>query len=829
MQKYQTRALKSLIPKIYVLVILSFILSGCNPTKQLESGEVYLKANQIKISDNIIAQDELLPYLKQRANQKAVWVIKLKMQQYLMFNDSVLAVKNDKKRIKTQRKNTKRIEAGKDTLEFKPVLTYRIKESGEAPVVFDETLAMETAEQFEKAIFNKGYFYNEVTPSFKYNSDSSKVKVIYHTVEGSQFKLNKIALEINDPKLVAAVKEANKYSLLHSGDPFNTEKIEKERLRFTTELRSQGYYNFSKENLSYEIDSTLSGDLVNIKIIISNPTEYVASEDTIKSLSHIQYHIGEIMLNTSFNPQFNDDPTDSIHFENITFINLSRLRYNPYSFKNKLFFEEGDLYSQKTEARTYTRLSGLNNFKYINISFLPDAIDSNILNCNIAMTPFPSQTWGVEVEGTNTSGNLGISGYLSYLHRNTFHNAEEFKVRFKGGLEAQPTNTSSDGETTAVLDIFNTVEYGVETSLTFQDLILPSGLRARILRKYNRPKTSVNFILNYQNRIDFERFLTNASLGYSFIHKKTNTNEFFIYPVDVSFIKIEKSAAFEQRLEELNNPLLFATYDNQFIAGSRAIQTWTNKKTASQKSFSLNRFQFELAGNVLSLANKVLNTDQFIDTTTNETYHTVGAIRYAQFLKVQNDIHYNSGISRGHTIAYRALGGIGIPYGNSVVIPYDRSFYGGGANDMRGWQARSLGPGGQLDDSLRVGIDQVADIKIQLGAEYRFNLFKALEGAVFADAGNIWLLKKDEARKLAEFDINRFYKEIALSAGFGARFNFGFLLVRLDWGIKIFDPALPEGQRFALVKGEFLHNYETYTKGRAYQYSVFNLGIGYPF
>ena len=812
-----------------MIVLFGLIISGCRPTKYLEPGDIYLKANRIRISDNIVAQDELYPYIKQRANQKAIWIVKLKMQQYLMFNDSVLAAKNDKKRKRIHLKNVKKLAAGKDTIEFKPVITYRIKESGEAPVIFDKTLAVETAQQFEKALFNHGYFHNKVTPNYIYNSDSNKVKVIYTTEEGPQFKYNKIALVINDPRIVPAVKAANKYSLLHSGDPYNTDKIEAERVRFTTEIRNEGYFNFSKENLEYEIDSTLSGDLVNIKVIITNPTEYVASSDSVKSLSHIQYHIGEITLNTSFDPKFTDNPTDSIHFEKITFINLSRLKYNPYSFKNKLFFEEGDLYSQQTEARTYTRLSGLNNFKYINITFLPDAIDSNILNCNISMTPFPSQTWGIEVEGTNTSGNLGVSGYLSYLHRNTFSNAEEFKIRFKGGLEAQPTNTTPDGGTTDVLNIFNTVEYGVETSLTFQDLILPTGLREHILRKYNRPKTSVNFILNYQNRIDFKRFLTNASLGYSFIHKKTNTNEFFIYPIDISFIKVDKSPAFTKRLEELNNPLLYATYDNQFIAGSRLIETWTNKQHTNQKSFILNRVQFEIAGNMLSLGNKVLDSEKFIDTNTNQSYYTMGRIRYAQFLKVQNDFHYNAGISRGHTIAYRVLGGIGIPYGNSVALPYDRSFYGGGANDMRGWQARSLGPGGQLDDTLRVGIDQVADVKIQLGIEYRFNIFKALEGAVFADAGNIWLLKKDDARKLAEFNITRFYKEMALSSGVGARFNFGFLLVRLDWGIKIFDPALPEGQRFVLDKGDYLTNYRSHTNGRSYQYSVFNLGIGYPF
>ena len=791
--------------------------------------EIYLKSNVIRIPSHVIEKDQLSPFFKQRANKKALWIIKFKMQQYLAFNDSTVNAKDEKKRVRRSERSKKRLAAGKDSLRIKHTFAYRIKNDGEPPVAFDEGSAQATANQFHKVLFNNGYFHNEIFTEFSYNKDSTMVRVIYSTTEGPQFTLNKISLVIDDPNLTEAVKKANKGSKLHKGAPYNTELIDKERLRFTAAMRNQGYFYFSKEYLAYEIDSSLSGNLVNFKIILKNPTKLATTTDSSTVSTHKKYRIGEVSLNTSFNANFSDNIEDSIHFEDLTFINLSRLRYNPHAFVNKLFFETGDFYSQRNESRTYTRLSGLNNFKYINIGFQKAENDSGILNCNILMSPFPSQQVGIEVEGTNTQGNLGVSGYLSYLHRNTFGNAEEFKVRFKGGLEAQQTNSESDANNPDGFNIFNTVEYGLETSLIFQELILPNSLQEKILRKFNRPKTSINFILNYQNRPDFERFLTNASIGYMFINKKTNTNEFFVYPIDVSYIRVEKSDVFKLRLEDLNNPLLNATYDNQFIAGSRLIETWTNKTENNPKSFILNRVQFELSGNMLYLFNKVLHNPIDTNSTGSDPFYTIGDVRYAQFIKVQNDFHYNSNINRGHTIAYRILGGIGVPYGNSKVLPYDRSFYGGGANDMRGWQARSLGPGGQLDDSLRVGIDQVADIKLQLGVEYRFNVFKTLEGALFVDAGNIWLLRKDEARKLAEFDINRFYKEIAVSVGTGARFNFGFLLVRLDWGIKVFDPALPEGQRFALKKGDYLRNYKVHTAGRAYQYSVFNLGIGYPF
>ena len=802
-------------------------IASCSPTKNLAEGEVYLQKNQVKIHPSIIESDQIYPYIKQRDNKRALWVFKIKMQQYLMFNDSVLEVKNEKKRQKIHKKNQRRLAAGKDTLDFKPVLFARIKESGEPPVIFDSSLVESTIYQFEKALFNHGYFNNKVYVEYHYNSDSTRVKVVYKTNEGAQYHINKVSLVIADTSLRESVKNANQTSNLHKGNPYSTDDIDAERLRFSSAMRDQGYFFFSKEYLTFEIDSTIGNYLVNIKFMINNPESQANVNDSIAYTKHKKYTIGTITLNSSFNPKLANNPTDSIHFDNLIFTNLSRFQYNPHTFTNKLFYSTGDFYSEEAEARTYTRLSGMNNFKYINIGFsLPDA-DTNILNCNILMTPFPTQSVGIEVEGTNTSANLGVSGYLSYTHRNIFKHAEHLKIRLKGGVEAQQTNSSTDNSNIDGISIFNTYEYGVETSLIFQDLLLPRILREKILRTANRPKTSVNYIINLQNRPDFKRFLSNASLGYVFTNKKVNINEFFIYPLDVSFIRIEKDSAFAERLDALNNPLLDATYDDQFIMGVRVLENWTNKKHQKQSNYLLNLITYESAGNLLYLGSNLIAADK-VTNDNDDSYYTIGQVRYAQFIKLQNDLHYNTRINRNSSMAYRFLGGVGVPYGNANALPYDRSFYGGGANDNRGWRARSLGPGSMID-SLKAGVDQVADIKLQISAEYRFNIFKSLDGALFADAGNIWLVSADSARPNADFEFNRFYKEIALSAGVGVRFNFGFLLVRLDWGVKIFDPNLPEGQRFVLKPEDYLINYETYSGGQSYKYSVVNLGIGYPF
>ncbi|MGB0806909.1 MAG: BamA/TamA family outer membrane protein [Salibacteraceae bacterium] len=813
MQKYQSTALKSIILKIYVFLIIGFAFGACNPVKHIPEDAVYLKKNKIQIPRTIIEKDALYPFIKQKANSKTLWIVKYKMQQYLSFNQESVDLKNQNKKNKLEDKNHKREAKNKDPVEFKDVWSYRQKEAGEEPVIFKERAVKQTIAQFEKALFNIGYFHSEVSAKYNFNRDSNKVVVTYLANTGPRFTLNKISLVINDNDLLEAVKKANKESLLHSGDPYQTEIIEKERQRFSTEMRNQGYYFFNREYIEFEIDSTIDGDQVNIKTIIKNPAETNYTNNERTSLPHLKYKIGQITLNTSFDSKYPDEPEDSIHFEKLIFINLSRLKYNPHAFVNKLFFKSGEYYSQEKEEKTYSRISGLNNFSYINIGFSPDETDSTTMNCNIQMSPLPSQTVGVELEGTNTGQNLGVSGYLTYSHKNLFGSAEELITRIKGGFESQYTDYEYESN-----GLFgtNTTEYGFETSLIFQNLLVWPSLSHKILQRFNRPKTSLNFIFNDQKRPDFTRRLTNLSLAYFFTRKQENTTEYAFYPIDISYVLMNNSEAFNQRLEEENNPLLKSTYSSQFIVGSRALETWTNRKTVNQKSFILNKTQADIAGNLLYLFDNLLNNT----TSDSGNYYEVLGVRYAQFVRVQNDWRFTQRINSNHSIAYRAMGGIGFAYGNSEVLPYERSFYGGGANDNRGWIARTLGPG-SYSDTEKAGIDQVGDIKIQLSAEYRFTIVKSIEGAFFTDVGNIWLRQRDSNRPNAEWKIDRFLSEMAIGAGPGLRLNFGFLLVRFDWGFKIYNPGNPVNYRW-FGGGE--ENVWEYGAG-----GTFNLGIGYPF
>lgn len=808
----QILALKSIIKKIYIPLAISIIMGACNPIHYIAKNEVYLKSNKVQIANQIALVDFLTPHIQQKANTRYFWAVKVKMQQYLMFNDSNITVRNNKKKRKYYAKNKKRVLHGKDTSEFIPVLGDRIKQIGEAPVIFDKNLSKKTIVQFKKTLFNLGFFHNQVSVDYNYNRDSNKVKVRYVTIEGPQFIFDKITIESEDTTLIEAIQLANTYSILHDGDPYNTDNIDRERTRFTTEMRNQGYFYFSKDFITYEVDSARDGNLVDLKIIIKNPPP----TDSELAKSNIKYTIGEITINSSYNPNFTTTLTDTIHFGDLIYENLSQLKYNPDLFLDIFFLKKGHMYSLRDQDRTYSRVLGLNNFSYINIGFIPSLSDSSILNCNVLLTPLPTQTIGVEIEGVNSSSNLGVSGYFNYQNRNLFGNAEEFKIRFKGGVEAQQTNSSQASDPN-LFQLVNTFEYGIESSLIFQKLLLPYSIKTNLLKQFNQPKTSLNFIINYQARPDFKRNLINISTGYFFSRKKENTIDYFIYPTDISFIRINKSAAFEERLNSLNNPLLNSTYDDQFILSTRLITSWSNFTNINQKSRILNRAQFEIGGNLISLLKPLLTEPE-----PNEDYYTVSGVRYAQFFKMQNDWSITQEINQNQSFAFKALAGIGVPYGNSEALPYDRSFYGGGANDNRGWRARTLGPGSlRADNPAKNGVDQVADIKLLIGAEYRFKIIKSVEGALFVDAGNIWLLKADPSRPDANFALDRFLREFAIAAGPGLRFNFGFLLIRFDWGFRLHDPAEPIGQRWIGQKPDYWKNYNNN--------SVFNLGIGYPF
>ncbi len=809
------------------LLALQWITS-CSSTKHLAENEKLVTKVKVK-TDGKYEGDPLLPVVRQLPNRKTLWLFRIHLAIYNTYDQEKLKKRNEKKRKKIALKNQKRLELGKDSIEFKPVWGYRFwKKSGEPPVIYDSLLSIKSVTALENFLFNRGYFNNSVSyhTSEKYEKrHKKKTKVIYCVHLGTPYKINKLSIHMNDTALKDDIKEAIKGTLVHPGELYNANTLDDERSRFASKMRDRGYYYFNREYIKYEIDSMIGNHKVDVKMFIQDMVKTIATKSGTDSTvieKHHKYTINKIYVNTSFNPRFTDDYDDSLSFMNLTFINKRLLNYYPRPIRYSIFIRKGKLYSEAAQRYTYSRLSGTNNFKFVNITF-EEGDKPYSLDCKVNMTPFPHQSIGFEVEGTNTSSNLGVSGYLTYQNKNIFKGMEIFRVRVKGGVEAQQTNALGDntqGENNT-LSIFNTVEYGIEMSLSLQQLIALTRRKVTDVPLYQNPRTTFTGIYNFQNRPDFKRELINASISYFFTIDRKNRNTFRFFPITVSFIRIDKSPEFQDRLDELNNPLLNSTYDNTFIFGLNIFHIWTNQKDSKVPNYWVAQSLFEIAGNLLYLGNNVFNSTEYNED--GHTFYKIGGIRYAQYIKVQEDASYHNRINKHQKMAYRILGGIGIAYGNSVSLPYDKSFYGGGANDNRAWTARSLGPG-SMSDSLKAGIDQVGDIKLEFNIEYRFDIIKLLEGALFVDAGNIWLLRKDEERPNAEFKFDRFYKEIALGAGAGIRFNFGFMLIRFDFGFRIYDPGLPEKNRWVFNNAAYLK-----TLPSRYNYFTFNLGINYPF
>lgn len=829
---------------------------SCSATKNLSENETLLASNKINYVDKEnhkhLDEDGMTAVIRQKPNRKILGIWRFHLAAYNITTSEKIEQKNKKKRERLNKRNERRQEKGKDTIEFNPHwLDWLRNTVGEPPVIIDSNLASESTSQLERYLFNNGFFDNQVNYQIEYKhrlgftirnlfQDSiapeveerlrtPKANIIYHINTGPVYKIAEVSFSIEDVQTLKAVKTSVKNSLLSKGSPYQVDVIEEERSRLTSSMRDQGYYDFQKEFIYYRIDSTLANNQVSIKQVITSPKEKVV--DSTTTLPHRKYKVRNVYINTNYRANTSFIGTDTLKKGNLIFLNKELMQYNPDLLIDNIFIQSGDYYNEERETYTYSRLAALKNFKFINIAFekLEGAGNDTIgyLDCTIRLTSSAQQSLGAEAEGTHRSSNLGVSGSLKYTNKNMFRGAERLEIRLQGGLEAQQISNVSSSEENANQSVsgalpFNTLEYGGEMSLYIPELIIPFQSFSPIkLPKYNEPKTNINLRYNFQQRPDFTRTILNASFSYLFSITGENSNNFTLYPVDIAFIGIDKSAAFENLLNDLNSSVLSASYNNLFITSTRILHAWSNQRGNRKSKNSTALFtNLEFSGNILQTAFSTSSAQ------TNESgsYELFGN-QFSQFIKADSEVRVQKQLTNSTRIVYRGFAGIGVPYGNSKALPFVKSFFGGGANDIRAWQARTLGPGG-LPDSLSQGIDHIGDILLEANVEYRFPIVDFLEGAAFVDAGNIWLLEEQEQRPLGSFKWDQFYRQIAVGAGFGLRFDFSFLIFRFDAALPIHDPGLPPGERWIFETKDTFNS----TSPEAYQLGVnFNLGIGYPF
>ena len=781
--------------KVYLTVYVSLliILFSCNSARKLQSDQYLLKRNKIIVNDNSVNIEGVKGLIKQNPNKKFLW-LKLKLAFYNLANQ-----KSDK------------------------WPSSWLKNIGEPPVILDTILSNNTIKQISIYLDNHGFFKSDVDKSIKYKRN--KKAVVTYIINASRpYTLRDIKYVIHDDTLKNLIMSCNSATLIKSKDNYDIDNLDKERDRITSFLKNTGYYSFTKEYIVYRVDSTLNNKCIDLTMIVRNPVYKPADNpDTLVQGRHKRYTIKKVNIFPDYmllgSDTINKDTLlysihqrgDDKQFSEYYFIYNHSLKIKPRLLTQSIFISNNYYFNPIDVEQTYNRLADLKNYKFININFEELPLDSNATNkderqlqCNIELSKSKVNSMTYGFEGRNSSGDYGIAGNMIYQNKNMFQGAEIFNIKLKGALEVQKVFFESTDNSR--IPFFNTYEYGAEVGLEIPKFLVP--IKQEFFPKYFKPKTTLTFGYNYQNRPDFQRTISNFTFGYNW--KQSKYVQHLLNPIEVNAVKIYTDSAFQSQINALTDKRLKNQYTNHFILDLRYSFIYSDQDPNKKKDFNYFRANVEPAGNFLNGMNLLFNTHKDVN-----GYYEVSNLVYSQYIRYDMDYRHYVYLNSKNTFVVRSVVGLGIPYGNSGVLPYEKSFFAGGTNDIRAWPLRALGPGA-YNNTNATYFDQIGDILLELNVEERFPIYKYLQGAVFADIGNIWLYKPNSQFPDGEFKFNTFASQIAVGSGVGLRVDLSYFIIRMDAALPLKNPALPDGHRWVIAK-EQLRNF------------VLNFGIGYPF
>ncbi len=768
--------------QILLLFVFYLLFTACNTTKHVPNNQQLLSGNLIESTSKNIDIAPIYNYLKQKPNTKTAL--------FFNFHLWIYNISHDKD--------------GQERKLKKWLGIYKMGDIiGEPPVIMDTSLNQLSVRQIQKYMRNRGYYRSYVKDSLELFGRNDKRALVYYLIAPKKpIKIDSISYSIKDTSIRRIVLSDTSQTLLKKGINLDVDIMQQERVRLTKLLKDFGFYKFSKEYIYYEVDTSKSDYTSDIKLIILNATD---------STLHHQFAINQIYYFNDFNPQdYLKEKEDYLkRFDTLSyggnyFLSRKKAFIKPKVIKNASYLTKGDLYSASNIQNTFRHLSSLNEFKLINIRY-NELQDTSKLNVLVQLTPFKKHNYIAEIEGTNSSGNMGIGGRLSYQHKSLFGGAEILNVSIYGKVESQNTFAGKGAEDIS----FNSDEIGANISLHFPKFLLP--FKSDRFVKNNNPRTALEFTMNNKNRPEYTRSIYGASFGYYWVSKRYFRHQF--KPFDLSAVKVFNMAP--EYFESIQNTYLEKSFDDYLISASNYTLYFSNKKEKKGRNYFSFIFNGELAGNLLNAYSTISGAKPI-----GGSYYVLNN-KFAQYWRAELDIRFYLGLKRkkDHLI-YRVYGGMVHPYGNITATPYVKQFYSGGANGLRAWPVRSLGPGSYFN-SDRKYYNEAADLKLEGNLEYRYKLFWVMEGAVFLDVGNIWATNLKDPRPGAQFQFKDFYKEIAIGTGFGFRFDFSFFILRLDYGIKLRDPKESEINRWVI----FNKSYNPFGA----EYSMFNFGIGYPF
>ena len=687
---------------------------------------------------------------------------------------------------------------------------------GEEPEYFSYESAQQSTKQIEQYLNNRGYFNSKVSVETKVSKRRRKrhlIQAIY-TVDASEpYRISKITCQVEDTVISKSLQRIEQRLPAKEGDVYNSYTLDDQRTFISNYLRNTGYYYFSKDYITYEVDSSFNNHTIEVTMKIAN----VKDKKTNETRPHKRYYINRINIYPDHSPFLANTPfTDSAsitisnNFRNIpntlNFYYHNKPYIRPSTFSQIIQIYQGRLYRQQQVSQTYSALSSLKIISNSSIEFdtVPSPNDTlNLLDCNITLRRSNPHSIKLQTEGTNSGGDLGISGSITYTNKNIFRGSELLLLSVKGGLEAQEVTDMFQVEQNE-RSVFNTRELIFTSSLNIPRFLSPIPLKT-FVRDY-QPKTTFSFGGSVQERFAYSRYITMGTFGYDW--KANPRMQFIVTPFYLNFVKVNPIPEFQALLDQESNQRLKNQYTNHFIIAGRYSLIYNTQNIYRSNNYVYLRGNLETSGGLVSLFN---GTSLL---TTNGHHHELFGIRYAQYIRGDVDFRQYLRIGDKSWLVFRELIGAGIPYGNSFDMPFERSFYSGGSTGMRGWDYRKLGPGAYVPTDENVSIERIGDLQLELNAEVRFPIRNSMNGALFVDAGNIWNYHANEMLPDGEFHFNSFYQQLAVDAGLGIRFDFNIAVLRID-------AALPIRYPYAIKNGKH------WTANILDTHFVFN--IGYPF
>ena len=758
-----------------VLSIMLFIVA-CSATKYVPEGDFLLNKVKVYSDSEDLSPSELKQYIHLTTNAK--WFSLFKTQLYI-YNMS-----------------------GRDSTKW---VNRTMRKLGTPPVMFNEKDAQRSQKELLRAVQNKGYIGANVELTTKIKR--KKLELIYRIKGGQPYRLRHFSYGSIDEDILNLIKNRPSASLIKEGMLFDVNVIDAERDRITNLLTNNGYYRFSKEYITFVADTIRNSKEIDLKMRFIP----FAGSKNYKPAPYRQYHINNISIITDFDMMQGTSPSgieinDSVHYEGYPIYYKDKLMLRPKVLVDNLHFAPGDLYRSQTIQRTYRNFGRFSALNYSNIRFTELPEDSTKLNSYLLLTPNKNKSASFEIEGTNSAGDLGMAASVSLQHRNLFHGSELLTIKLRGAYEAI---SGLEGYTNN-----GYYEYGTEATLNFPRFVAP--FISKDYKKKSNASTELGLRINYQLRPEFSRTVFSASWSYKWNQQQRIQHRIDLMDISYIYLPWISDTFKENYINKGQNYIFQYNYTSRFIfrcGYTYVYNSLGNKDTYynnNDNSYSI-RAGFESAGNLLYLLSKAASFPKNFN-----GQYSIFSIPYAQYLKGDFDYVRKLVLDHRNTLAIHAAFGIAVPYLNSKTVPFEKQYFSGGANSVRGWAVRELGPGKFAGDGNY--LDQSGDIKFDSSIELRSRLFWKLRGAAFIDAGNIWSIRNYENQLGGVFKFNEFYKQIAMAYGLGLRMDFDFCILRFDFGMKGINPVYSSGpQRYPIYHPSFSRD------------MTFHFAVGYPF